>query len=65
VRFAVLAAVLCDHGFEQRGGKGSHVVFKHPGAGVSLAIPDPGRGYVDPVYVRQALRAIGEAHGRG
>ena len=55
VRYDELAAMLVGLGFEQRAGRGSHVVFKHRETGVALTIPRPSHGTVKPVYVREVL----------
>jgi predicted RNA binding protein YcfA (HicA-like mRNA interferase family) len=59
VRFADLQAVLEDHGFVGRKGKGDHWVFEHPLLSYVVTV-DPRRPHVLPVYVRNALRAIDE-----
>lgn len=57
VRFSELRAVLEDHGFVGRPGKGDHWVFHHPSHPVHITI-DPRRPHVLAPYVRNAPKAI-------
>jgi predicted RNA binding protein YcfA (HicA-like mRNA interferase family) len=59
VRFAELRAVLEDHGFCGRQGRGDHWVFVHEQSGKRVTV-DPRRPFVLLPYVKNALKALAE-----
>ena len=56
VSFSDLCRILDDHGFNIRGGKGSHYAAIHPETGITVTIVR--RSPVKQVYVEKSLEAI-------
>lgn len=61
VRFADLAALLNDHGYEQRRGRGAHVTFFNRQSAAVITVPRPhgDQKHVRDVYVKEVLRRLG------
>lgn len=53
-----LINILVYLGFEEKGGKGSHTVLRHPSLRSIITIPH--QNPLMPVYVRKAVRMIDE-----
>lgn len=61
VRFADLAALLNDYGYEQRRGRGAHLTFFNRESTAVITVPRPhgGQKHVRDVHVKEVLLRLG------